>query len=89
MKARTRAWVASAAYKTAITLLTDARKGAGMTQRDLARAVGKVPSWVAKIEQLERRVDIIEFVAIARAVGQDEQKLFRAFLGRLPKKIEI
>jgi hypothetical protein len=37
-----------------------------MSQRALAAALDKPPSWVAKIEQQERRLDVLEFIAIAR-----------------------
>ena len=45
------------------------RKPAGLTQRDLAARLGKPPSFVAKIETGERRLDFVEFVAIARELG--------------------
>jgi transcriptional regulator with XRE-family HTH domain len=49
------------------------RKGAGLTQRQLAAAVGREQSYVARIEQGQRRVDLIEWVEICRAVGVDPQ----------------
>jgi transcriptional regulator with XRE-family HTH domain len=51
------------------SLLADARKARGMTQADVAKALGKPQSFVAKYENGERRIDVIEFVDIAAALG--------------------
>ena len=64
-----RRWVSSQSYQVAIGVLVGARKQAGLTQRDLANRLGKPPSFVAKIETGERRLDFVEFVAIARELG--------------------
>ena len=52
-------------------LLTDAREKEGLTQQKLAESLGKPQSFVAKYEGGERRLDVIEFVRIARAIGTD------------------
>ena len=62
-------WVSSHSYQVAISILVAARRGAGLTQRDLASRLAKPPSFIAKIETGERRLDIVEFVAIARELG--------------------
>jgi transcriptional regulator with XRE-family HTH domain len=51
------------------SLLVDARKTMGMTQAELAEALDKPQSFVAKFENGERRIDVIEFVDIAAALG--------------------
>ncbi len=51
------------------SLLVDARKAKGMTQADVAKALGKPQSFVAKYENGERRIDVVEFVDIAAALG--------------------
>ena len=51
------------------SLLADVRKAKGMTQADVAKALGKPQSFVAKYENGERRIDVIEFVDIAAALG--------------------
>lgn len=79
-----RRWVSSPPYLAAVTLLVEARKAHGLTQRDLASRVGKPPSFIAKIEVGERRVDVIEFIAIARAIGGVEEALLRDLLATLP-----
>lgn len=49
------------------------RDRAGMTQRDLAAAVGREQNYIARIEQGQRRVDLIEWIEICRAVGLDAE----------------
>jgi transcriptional regulator with XRE-family HTH domain len=49
--------------------LTAARKGAGLTQVDLATRLNKPQSYISKIENGERRIDVVEFIAVARALG--------------------
>lgn len=46
-----------------------ARKGRGISQRDLARAVGVAQSTLSRIERGKRRVSVDRLVAIARALG--------------------
>ncbi|MDB5701482.1 MAG: hypothetical protein JWL66_1681 [Sphingomonadales bacterium] len=55
-----------------------------MTQTELARRLSKPQSFVSKIENSERRVDIIEFCAIARALEIDPQLFFTSLLRVLP-----
>jgi transcriptional regulator with XRE-family HTH domain len=53
-------------YKRFLKRLASARASAGMTQRAVARELGKPPSFVAKCESGERRVDVIELMQFAR-----------------------
>ena len=52
-------------------LLIQARKDAGMTQIELAAKLSRPQSFVSKFERGERRLDVIEFLDIARALGFD------------------
>lgn len=83
------AWQRSVAYRTVLTKLVEARKSAGLTQRDVALALGKPPSWIARVESKERRLDVVEFIALARALKLKELDLLRAISADLPKKLEI
>jgi transcriptional regulator with XRE-family HTH domain len=58
--------------------MISARKTAGMTQSALATALGKPQSFVSKYESHERRLDVVEFVAIARVLGTDPLAIVRA-----------
>lgn len=40
-----------------------------MTQRDLATGLGKPPSFVGKVEAIERNLSILEFLAWTKALG--------------------
>jgi transcriptional regulator with XRE-family HTH domain len=56
-------------------LMIAARKRAGLTQQELAKRLKKPQSFVAKYEGGERRIDVVEFVAISRAIGADPIRL--------------
>ena len=77
------------AYRTFLEALIEARKASGVTQADLAKRLGKPQPWVSNYERGIRRIDVIEFVAVARAIGAKPEKLFDRVLNRLPKNIEI
>lgn len=55
----------SAAYRRFQKKLQEARGEASLTQRQVARKLGRPPSYVAKIETGERRVDFIELQVLA------------------------
>jgi transcriptional regulator with XRE-family HTH domain len=67
--------------KILIELLVTARKSAGLTQRDLADRLKRPHSFIGRIEAGERRVDVVEFIEIARVLGADPH----AILERLVK----
>ena len=54
-----------------VRALVDARKSAGLGQDDLADRLKCHQSLVARIESGERRVDVVELVVLARAIGFD------------------
>ena len=59
-------------------LLVAARDKAGLTQHKLAKRLGKPQSFVAKYEGGERRLDVVEFIVIARAIGADPLRILRS-----------
>ncbi|PZT98595.1 MAG: XRE family transcriptional regulator [Brevundimonas sp.] len=64
-----RVWVQPPSYETAVSLLVERRQSLGLSQRDLAAKMGKPYSFVAKVETKGRRLDFVEFVAYAHALG--------------------
>jgi transcriptional regulator with XRE-family HTH domain len=58
-------------------LLKLQRKAAGLTQTVVAKRLAKPPSYVAKYEAGDRRLDILEYMDIAAAIGFDPCKLIR------------
>lgn len=65
----------TAEYRALIDALVTARQRAGLTQQALADRLGKPQSFVAKFENRERRLDVVEFVAICRSVGADPSSI--------------
>lgn len=61
----------SAGYRALLTGLKDARTRSGLTQADLAAKIGRPQSFIAKIENGERRVDVVEMVVLARLLRVD------------------
>jgi len=61
-------------------LMAGARRAAGLTQQQLADRLRKPQSFVAKYEGGERRLDVVEFVAVAQAIGADPLRILRALL---------
>jgi transcriptional regulator with XRE-family HTH domain len=64
-------------YDRTLARLVEARKKAGITQTQLAMKLGRPQSFVAKNEGRERRLDVAEYLMIARALGADPFKLLR------------
>jgi transcriptional regulator with XRE-family HTH domain len=67
-------------YDRLIAMLVAARKKAEVRQQALAKKLGKPQSFVAKYEGGERRIDLVEFIAIVRALDDDPVALFREFV---------
>jgi transcriptional regulator with XRE-family HTH domain len=63
-----------------IELLVNARDQAGMSQRQLAAALNRPRSFISRIESGERRLDVVEFVAVANALKLDALELFALFI---------
>jgi DNA-binding transcriptional regulator YiaG len=59
-------------------LLVAARKRAGLTQQQVASALGRPQSFVAKYEGGERRLDVVEFLEVARVLKADPLRIMRA-----------
>lgn len=65
------------AYQVLRERLVAARHGAGLTQTELAKKLKRPQSFVAKYENGERRVDLVEFLEIAAILGVDSRKIMR------------
>lgn len=64
-------------YATFTDLLKGERKGAGLTQAELAKKLRRPQSYVSKYERGERRIDVVEFLEIARAIGFDPNEVLQ------------
>ncbi|GAC1396654.1 MAG: hypothetical protein NVSMB68_13320 [Thermoanaerobaculia bacterium] len=58
-------------------VLVRARERAGLKQSDVAERLGLPASWLSKIENGTRRLDVIELLHIAEAMDVDAAKLVR------------
>jgi len=67
------------AYRLLRDRLVALRTSAGLTQRELAQRLKVPPSWVAKTELGERRLDVLEFCRIVRACGAAPEDVLREF----------
>jgi transcriptional regulator with XRE-family HTH domain len=52
-----------------IKILVAERKKAGIRQVDLAEQLGVSQTWIVRMESGGRRLDVIEFMALAEAIG--------------------
>lgn len=67
-------------YARFLELLIKARKDASVTQDEVAERLSRPQSFVSKYENGERRVDVIEFLEIAQAIGFDPVGFIRKIL---------
>lgn len=67
------------AHKKFRELLVEVRKTAGLTQAELSQRLDRPQSFVSKYERGERRLDVVEFGKVARALGVDPAKLLERF----------
>lgn len=79
----------SPAYQKFIEILVLARKESGLTQTQLAELVGRKQGYISIIETGVRRLDLIEFCALAKAMGYDPTALFNRVYLALPRELEI
>ncbi|MET8524069.1 helix-turn-helix transcriptional regulator [Nocardioides sp. NPDC004968] len=64
-------------YKALLAALIQASKDAGITQVELAARIGQRQTFVSKYELGERRLDVAEYIAIARAIGAEPFAMIR------------
>lgn len=86
---KARPWVTSTSYEAAIRQLVAVRKRSGLTQRDLAERLGKPRSFVSKIESRERRLDVVEFLAVAHGLGLEPAELIAEIANAVPSPLEF
>ena len=65
-------------HRAVIAKIVEHRRAVGMSQVDLAQALGTDQSQISKIERGERRLDVIDYLRICRAIGVDPAEALRA-----------
>lgn len=63
-------------HNALIAFLTAKRHAAGMSQSDLADALGEYQSFVARMESGQRRVDVVEYENLAEILDFDPREFF-------------
>jgi len=66
-----------------VEVLVQARKAAGLTQTDIAQRIGRDQTFISLIERGQRRVDVIEFISLAKAIRNDPVKLLKSVVERI------
>ena len=69
-------------YQLLLAVLKAARKRAGVSQVDLADRLGNTQTFVSKCERGERRIDAVELVEFAEALGVPPLELLGEYLER-------
>jgi transcriptional regulator with XRE-family HTH domain len=64
-------------YRELIARVAGARIDARLAQQVVAERLGRPQSYVAKVEGCERRIDVIELLQLAKAIGVDPIPLIR------------
>jgi transcriptional regulator with XRE-family HTH domain len=75
----------SAGHRALCALLVEARGKARLTQAEIAQRLGRPQSYVAKYEGGERRLDVVEFLAVCDAIGVDPVRIVRALRRAHPR----
>ena len=55
----------------------EARQATGLSQREFAKKLNRTNNFVWRIEAGERKVDVLEFIEIAKAAGIAPDELMR------------
>jgi transcriptional regulator with XRE-family HTH domain len=70
-------------YIKTIKILIQARKNAQLSQTELAQQINFTQPDISKIERLERRLDITEFVDIAEVLTDGNKSEFDRLWGKV------
>jgi transcriptional regulator with XRE-family HTH domain len=73
---------AAKAYERLQLALSDARRSEGLTQKEVANKLTRPQSFVSKYEKGERRLDVVEFVAVCHALKVDPVAVLENIMGR-------
>lgn len=69
--------IRTARHRQLVETLVTERKRAGITQVNLAEQLGVSQTWIVRLEGGGRRIDVVEFMALAEAIGFSPAKIIR------------
>jgi len=78
--------VFSDAYRRMCEVLVAGRRFRGLTQAELAGALGRPQSFVAKYERGERRLDVVELLEIVAILELDPAMVVADITSRMPER---
>jgi transcriptional regulator with XRE-family HTH domain len=67
-------------HEALVAFLIDRREKAKLTQAELAKKLGRYQSFVARVESGQRRIDIIELLDLAEAIGFDPREALKRLI---------
>jgi cyanate lyase len=70
----------SSRHEALRSFLVEKRKKAGLTQTDVARKLRRYQSFVATVEGGQRKVDVVELLAFAEAIGFDPREAVKRLM---------
>jgi transcriptional regulator with XRE-family HTH domain len=77
------------AHRAVIEHLTRLRKARQVSQVELARRLGRPQQFVSIYERGERRIDLVEFYAVVKALGADPEQEILELLRTFPENVRI
>ena len=69
-------------YQKVLEKLIALRQNAKMTQRDLAAKLNREHNFVWRIENGERRLDVVEFFWVCQALGADTYEVYKELIAQ-------
>ena len=77
------------AHRILVSALAQTRRDMGVQQVELAALLGKDQSYISNIERGQRRVDVVEFYAIAGALKLDPVDWFSEIVKGFPAVVDV
>ncbi len=77
------------ANASVVQALIALRKERGVTQVELAARMNKRQQFVSLVESGDRRISVVEFLVIVRALGGDPFATLAGLLDKLPRDLQI
>ena len=70
-------FIADQRHTALVALIIAKRKAAGLTQQQVADALGQYQSFIARLESGQRRIDVVELLDLAQILKFDAGKALR------------
>lgn len=67
-------------------MLAEERGKAGLKQSDVSLKLGKMQSYISKIELGTRRIDVVEFIEVVQAIGLNPVKVLQEFVDLIERQ---